>query len=84
MYDESEVAKKAKNIRYKKGALELVQREYLDDAISKIYDDCYYLLYEEDESALLEALGQDENELDQIKFCLIDLMGNCETLYGCH
>ena len=80
MYDESEVAKKAKNIRYKKGALSLIQRERLSDVIYELQEECSYLLYEEDKSALVDALGGDEEELHEIRLCLADLEGNCEIL----
>ena len=79
-YDESEVAKKAKNIRYKKGALSLIQRDRLSDVISELLEECSYLLYKEDESVLVDALDGDEEELHEIKLDLAVLEGDCERL----
>jgi len=78
--DESEVAEKAKKIRYKKGALFLIQRNRIVDCLYEIQDECCSLLYEEDREAMLKALGGDEEELDEIKFCLTDLEGKIEIL----
>jgi hypothetical protein len=79
-FDESEVMKKARNFRFRKGALDLVQRENLSSAFDAVYEEANWLLDEADRDILLPALGYDESELEVIMYSLTDLLGRIDDL----
>jgi len=81
MLDETEVMEKAKLFRYRKGALALIQREHLCDAVDNIYEEAGWLLEEIEvgKEPFLLALN-DESELEEIRNSLIDLLGRLEGI----
>jgi hypothetical protein len=78
-FDETEVMKKAKQFRYRKGALSLIQHDQISDEFYKIDDEAGYFI-EADRDELLPALDYDDELLDDIIFSLSDLMARLENI----
>jgi hypothetical protein len=76
-------AYKAKNLRYKKAALSMIQRDRIEDEIYEIMtvcDDMRYFMG--DDEALLDAMNGDDEEAFEFKMLFGDLSALCERLDG--
>jgi hypothetical protein len=76
-------AEKAKNMRYKKSALQMLQRETIDFALSDIMNNCEELAYAvEDDDTLADIFDGDTDEIQEFRFAFSDLSAKCEELMG--
>ncbi len=74
-------ADKARNLRYKRAALALIQRERLCDELYSIQDECCDLEWAvEDDETLLDVFGGDTDEIHAFRMMFADLSNKCERL----
>jgi hypothetical protein len=79
---ESGKAYNAKNLRYKKPALQLIQRDHIDDELYRIQEDCaeFGWLINDDDETLVSALEGDTGDLHEFRFSFSDLEAKCDSL----
>lgn len=73
---------KARNLRYKKAALQRLNLDDMGNELNDIIEACYEVRYfmEDDEETLLNALDGDEEEEYEFKMMFFDLSNKCEKL----
>ena len=75
------MAHSAKNMRYKKAALGIMQYESIDNELYEISSECSDLEWTvSDDETLIDALGGDSDEVSEFRFVLSDLSSKCEQL----
>jgi len=75
----------ARNTRYKRPALALVQRDHIDIELNDIYSKCAdmeRLIDIDDDDSLIDALEGDSEELHEFRFAFSDLQAKCDSLSG--
>lgn len=74
-------AQKARNSRYKRAALALIQRETIADELYAISNECNDLeLAVEDDEMLLDVFDGDSDEINEFRMMFADLSAKCERL----
>jgi hypothetical protein len=82
--EEFSKAAKAKQLRYKKPALQMLSRDTLFSELEEIIEKCGDVgYYTDDDDTLLNALDGDEEEAYEFKMAFFDLEAKSESLYGC-
>ena len=79
--NDEEIALQAKNLRYKRAALEMLQRSSIIDMLDGIAEECSGLEWAiMDDDGFLDALGGDSGDRSEFSFAFSDLSGKCELL----
>lgn len=74
-------AYRARQIRYKKAALAILQRDSIEDELYEIGNECGELEWAvEDDETLLDVFDGDTDEIREFRFMFSDLSYNCERL----
>ena len=74
-------AEKARNFRYRRAALAIIQRDTIDDEMYNIASECSELEYAvEDDETLLDVFDGDTDEIREFRFMFSDLSDKCERL----
>ena len=77
-------AEKARNQRYKRAALALIQRDRLEDELDTIANECYDLEWAiDDDETLIDIFDGDTDEIHEFRMMFSDLSGKCERLQNC-
>ena len=71
---------KARNMRYKKAALQELNYEKITDALWEISSECDNVRYAFDDDSILNALDGDEEQEFEFKMLFSDLSAECEEL----
>jgi hypothetical protein len=81
MDNKEERAWKAKNLRYRRAALAMIQRDYIENELYKIQDDCSNLEWAVgDDETLADVFDGDMDEISEFRFAFSDLSEKCERL----
>lgn len=74
-------AEKARQLRYRRAALAIIQRERLDDELHNIAGECCDLEWSvEDDETLLDVFDGDTDEIQEFRMMFADLSAKCEQL----
>ena len=77
------MAYSAKNMRYKRAALSMMQLDSIIDELYEISSECSELEWSvSDDETLLDALGGDSDDISEFRFAFSDLSSKCESLQG--
>ncbi len=78
----SEIQYKAKQLRYKKAALQMLQRDSIEDELYEIMASCEDVRWfmESDDGSLLNAMDSDEEDEYEFRMAFSGLSGKCEAL----
>lgn len=73
---------RAKNLRYKKGALESIGWEAIMDELDEIENTCseIHWFFEEEGANIIDAMDGDEDEAYEFKMAFADVEAGCENL----
>lgn len=83
MSNEYQKAYKARNLRYRRAALEIMRQDTLADELEKIADECAELEWSiEDDETLVDVFDGDTDEIGEFRMMFSDLSYKCERLYG--
>jgi hypothetical protein len=74
-------AYKAKQMRYKKAAMSMINKENVYEELYEIMNECDEIRYFiSDDESLVEAMNDDEEEAYEFRMLFMDLSAKCETL----
>jgi predicted nuclease with TOPRIM domain len=77
----NERAYRAQNLRYKRAALSLIQRDRLEDELYEISSECSELEWAvDDDETLIDVFDGDTDEIHEFRFMFSDLAYKCERL----
>jgi len=80
--DENKKAYKAKNLRYRRAALQLFQRDNLCNELQSIADECCELEWAvEDDEKLTDVFDGDTDEIHEFRLMFSLLSNKCEQLF---
>lgn len=76
-------ADKARQLRYKRSALQSVGYQTIKDELCEIQETCEeFRWYMDDDDSLIDAMDGDEDEAYEFKMLFCDLAGKCESLFN--